>query len=82
VDGWGGLSQASFRRILLSGPVFCGLTAREAGLQVNAQNQVLVILFALSQPNIYAVAMLLILEEPGVPTRMNFLYGFGQCVRY
>ncbi len=60
--------------IIWAGGFVASPLAREAGLQVNAQNQVLVdpYLRSLSHPNIYAVGDAAYpVEEPGVPTRMS-----------
>jgi NADH dehydrogenase FAD-containing subunit len=60
--------------IIWAGGFVASPLAREAGLQVNAQNQVLVdpYLRSLSHPNIYAVGDAAApVEEPGVPTRMS-----------
>jgi NADH dehydrogenase FAD-containing subunit len=60
--------------IIWAGGFVASSLAREAGLQVNAQNQVLVdpYLRSLSHQNIYAVGDAAYpVEEPGVPTRMS-----------
>ena len=60
--------------IIWAGGFVASPLAREAGLQVNGQNQVLVdpYLRSLSHPNIYAVGDAAYpVEEPGVPTRMS-----------
>jgi NADH dehydrogenase FAD-containing subunit len=60
--------------IIWAGGFIASSLAREAGLQVNGQNQVLVdpYLRSLSHPNIYAVGDAAYpVEEPGVPTRMS-----------
>jgi NADH dehydrogenase FAD-containing subunit len=60
--------------IIWAGGFLASPLAREAGLQVNGQNQVLVdpYLRALPHPNIYAVGDAAhSVEEPGVPTRMS-----------
>jgi len=60
--------------IIWAGGFVASPLAREAGLRVNAQNQVLVdpYLRSLSHPNIYAVGDAASpVEEPGVPTRMS-----------
>jgi NADH dehydrogenase FAD-containing subunit len=60
--------------IIWAGGFMASPLAREAGLQVNAQDQVLVdpYLRSLSHPNIYAVGDAAYpVEEPGVPIRMS-----------
>jgi NADH dehydrogenase FAD-containing subunit len=60
--------------VIWAGGFVASALAREAGLQVNAQNQVLVdpYLRSLSYPNIYAVGDAADpVEEPGVPIRMS-----------
>jgi NADH dehydrogenase FAD-containing subunit len=60
--------------IIWAGGFVASPLAREAGLQVNGQNQVLVdpYLRSLSHPNIYAAGDAAYpVEEPGVPTRMS-----------
>jgi NADH dehydrogenase FAD-containing subunit len=60
--------------IIWAGGFVASPLAREAGLQVNAQNQILVdpYLRSLSHPNIYAVGDAADpVEEPGVPSRMS-----------
>jgi NADH dehydrogenase FAD-containing subunit len=60
--------------IIWAGGFVASPLARQAGLRVNAQNQVLVdpYLRSLSHPNIFAVGdAAYSVEEPGVPTRMS-----------
>jgi NADH dehydrogenase FAD-containing subunit len=60
--------------VIWAGGFIASPLAREAGLRVNGQNQVLVdpYLRSLSHPNIYAVGDAACpVEEPGVPTRMS-----------
>jgi NADH dehydrogenase FAD-containing subunit len=60
--------------IIWAGGFIASPLAREAGLRVNAQNQLLVdpYLRSLSHPNIYGVGDAAYpVEEPGVPTRMS-----------